>query len=130
MPDEFFLIFGIIVSLIGLAVTLVKTRDLLKCKMKVEASVTGLKKESQIIRGSTVHTYRPKFSYTVDGKEYKDTAPFSTVRESKYRPGDSLTLFVSASDPKLYRFKGRNGLLFFGVAVLAVGLLFVVLYFV
>lgn len=130
MGDLYFLIFGIVVSLVGIVILALKIRVWTVCRKKVDATVTGVKTETNRVRGSTLYTYYPQISYTVDGKEYKETAPFSTVNANKYNAGDTMRIYVNEKNPELLRFKGRIGLFIVGLVVLAVGQLFVILYFI
>jgi len=68
----------------------------------------------------------------LDGKTYKGTSPFSTLRVDKYKLNDTVEIFVNKKKPGQYRFKGKNGVLFLfaGAIITAIGLLFVILYFI
>ncbi len=130
MSDTFFLVFGIICSLIGLLFVFIHFSLTLSCRTKVTATVTGLETDSTPVRGSKVYSYRPKFSYTVNGVTYSGVATFSTNIKDKYSVNDSLEILVSNKNPENYRFRGRFGSLIGGIIVLAIGVLFVVLYFI
>lgn len=129
MGDVFFLIFGIIVALVGFIILYFKIKVMVCCREKVIASITSVSSESHMIRGSTLHTYRPNFSYTYDGKKYKGSAPFTTVKENKYNKDEPLEILIDRKNPELYRFRGRIGMLISGTIIFAIGLLFVILYF-
>lgn len=129
MSDMYFLVFGIIVCIIGVVMLWAYFKTVILCRQKVTATITSIKEESMLVRGSTVHSYRPSFEYVVDGYSHNGEAPFTTYRENKYNEGDLLEIFVSSSNPELFRFKGRFGLFIAGLVIFAVGGLFVVLYF-
>lgn len=128
MSDTYFFIFGIVVAIIGLLQVFFQLRKLTSCKNKITATVTSLKTDSIIVRGSTVHTYSPEFSYEFNGNTFTGTAPFSTTKKDKYSPGEPLTIYIDTDNPAEYRFGGEIGRLIGGIVLLAIGLLFVVLY--
>lgn len=128
MSDTYFLVFGIIVALIGLLQIFFQVRKLSSCKKKVTATITSLKTDSIIVRGSTVHTYSPEFSYEFNGNTFTGTAPFSTTKKDKYTPGEPLTVYIDNDNPSEYRFGGKIGILIGGIVLLAIGLLFVTLF--
>lgn len=128
MSDTYFFIFGIVVAIFGLLQVFFQLRKLTSCKNKITATVTSLKTDSIIVRGSTVHTYSPEFSYEFNGNTFTGTAPFSTTKKDKYSPGEPLTVYIDTDNPAEYRFGGEIGKLIGGIVLLAIGLLFVVLY--
>lgn len=128
MSDTYFLIFGLVVGLIGLLQIFFQILSLASCKKRISATVTSLKTDSVVIRGSTVHTYSPEFSYEFEGQSFKGKAPFSTTKKDKYSQGDTLVIYVNPENPTEYRFRGKIGKLIGGFVLLAIGLLFVVLF--
>lgn len=129
MPDLYFFFFGLVCFMIGLLLLAIKIYIIASCRDKVNATITSIKKDKTIVRGSTVYMYIPKFSYSVNGKDYKGTASFSTFSKEKYKEGDTLPIYVSHSNPGNYRFKGRYGMFIWGLLFSSIGLLFMVLYF-
>ena len=129
MSDTYFLIFGIVVAILGLLMVIGQLRMFLLCRTETDAEITSVKKETTKVRGSSIHSFRPQFSYKINDKQYEGTAPFTTKKKDKYNPGDVLRILVSEAHPEMYRFKGRVGTLVAGIAVLGAGLLFVILYF-
>lgn len=129
MSDLFFLIFGIIVSLIGLLLIVIHILDVAKCREKITAVISNLKIDKVKVRGSNVSSYCPEFTYTVDGQTYNGIATFTTYNKDKYKVGDGLEICYSAKNPEHYRMKGRFKSLLFGLIIAAIGLLFVFLYF-
>lgn len=129
MSDTYFLIFGIVVSLIGLALIVLHIRTVSSCGERIIAQINNLKVQRTVIRGSSVYSYCPEFIYTVNGKTYQGTADFSTYRKNKYQVGDPLEIYYNYNDPEQYRVKGRCTMLIWGVIILAIGLPFVILYF-
>ena len=130
MSDTYFLIFGIVVAILGLFIVIGQVRMLCLCRTDMDAVITSVKKETTKVRGSSIHSFRPQFSYSVNDKQYEGTAPFTTKNKDKYKSGDMLKILISAAHPELYRIKGRVGLLIAGVIILGVGLLFVILNFI
>lgn len=129
MSDTYFLVIGIIISAIGLFILGIRLRMLVSCRERIDATVTGVSVESNVIRGSTVHSYHPKYSYTVDGKTYKGTAAFSSLRENKYNEGDVFRVYINPKNPELVRFSRHFGLFIAGLCITAFGALLVVSYF-
>lgn len=129
MGDTYFLIFGIVVAALGALLAWVKIKVLISCRTPVNAEICRIKNESTKIRGSTVHSYRPVYLYSFGGKEYKAEAPFSSVREKKYNIGDCMQILICEKNPDLYCFRGRLGMLFAGLIIFAIGMVFVVAYF-
>lgn len=130
MPDTFFLIFGIIVALLGAIILFAMIRSIAKCRTRVEATICSLKTEKTSLRGTTVYSYSPVVSYEVNGNSYEANAPFSTGKKDKYIVGNKLVIYINASDPSDYRFPGKLGLWITGFVMLALGLLFIVLCFI
>ena len=127
MSDTYFLIFGIIIALIGMILLFSYFKVLLSCRQAVIAQITSVKKEKITLRGSSVYSYRPVFSYSVDGHEYSGEATFTTHNKTKYNSGDSLKIYVSATQPGLYRFDGKIAPMIIGLIMVVIGGLFIVL---
>ena len=130
MPDLFFLIFGLVIGLIGLVILTVELYSLIVCKVKVDAKVVDYKVQSNFIRGTVVHMFSPILEYEVDGEKYTGVSPFSTRFESKYPIDSTLVIYVNKKNPENYRFQGRFGGLIAGSIITAIGLLFVILFFI
>ena len=130
MSDLFFLIFGIIVGLIGLMILIVELYSLIMCRERVEAKVVDLKVQSNFIRGTVVHMFSPVIVYELEGKPYTGIAPFSTRFEGKYPIDSTIVIFANKKNPENYRFEGKFGGLIAGSIITAIGLLFVILYFI
>lgn len=129
MSDTFILVFGIIVLILGLIILYVYFKTVILCRCKILSEITKVKEEQLLIRGSTLHTYRPEFMYMYEGQKYKGVASFSTTNENKYNVGDSLLIYVNVKNPGLYRFSGRFGMLITGLVIFAIGALFTILWF-
>lgn len=130
MTDTYFLIFGIIVSAIGISLIVIYLRDVIYCRENTGAIISNLKTEKIMVRGSTVKSYCPEFVYTVNGRQYSGTASFTTPRKDKYKVGEELAICYCSRKPEQYRIKGKCKSLIFGLLIAAVGLLFVCLYFI
>lgn len=130
MSDTYFLIFGIVVAILGLIIVIGQMRMLLLCRTHIDAEITSVRRGTTKVRGSSIHSYRPQFSYNINDKKYEGTAPFTTKKKDKYNPGDVLRILVSEANPEMYRFRGRVGTLIAGIVILGAGLLFVILFFV
>lgn len=129
MPDLYFLIFGMVVSLIGILSIFAKMRSIATCTEAITASVASIKTETTLIRGSTVYFYRPVYSYSYFGKKYKAEAPYKSMLKGKYNVGDTASIYINPAEPGDFRFPNTFAAFVFGIIALAVGLLFVVLYF-
>lgn len=130
MPDLFFLIFGIIVGAIGLMILIVELYSFIVCRERVEAKVVDYKVKSNIIRGTVVHMFSPIIAYELDGKQYTGVSPFSSRFECKYPIDSTMVIFANKKNPENYRFAGKFGGLITGLIITAIGLLFVILYFI
>lgn len=130
MSDTYFLVFGIIVSLIGIALIVIHFRDLINCREKITATISNLKVEKVSVRGSSVSSYCPKFTYEVDGQTYNGIATFTTNTKNKYKVGDGIEICYNSKNPGQYRMPGRFKSLVFGIIIAAIGMLFVGLNFI
>ena len=130
MGDGYFLAFGIVTGLLGLLLLYVHIRLVFICQEEIQAVITSIKVETTRLRGAVYHYYRPKFSYTIDGKTYEGEAPFSSFRKDKYQPYEYLTIYVNKEEPEIRRFPGRIGMFVTGLIFFALGSLFVVLFFI
>ena len=95
MSDLFFLIFGIIVGVIGLMILIVELYTFIMCRERVEAKVVDLKVQSNFIRGTVVHMFSPIIAYELDGKQYTGVSPFSSRFESKYPIDSTMVVFAN-----------------------------------
>ena len=129
MSDVYFLVFGIIVTLVGIGLTFMHFRIYALCTQKTAATIKSLKMKYHYFRGMKKTLYCPEFEYTIEGKKYEGTASFSTYKKDKYRIGDMMNIYIDPADPGSYRFEGRYEILLTGILALVIGLLFVVLYF-
>ena len=130
MSDTFFLVFGIIVSLFGLLTLYVQIKNQVMCRERVTATIIKLHVSKVMLRGTTKQSYSPELSYTVNDHTVNVAAPFSSYNKDKYKVGETMPLYISKADPTAYRFPGKVGITITGFIVLAVGVLFIVLYFV
>lgn len=130
MPDMFFLIFGIVVAFIGLLILFVVIKDLIKCRKKIDATISSLHVDKTHLRGTTIYSYSPIVSYEFNGNTYESTSPFSSEKKSKYVVGNKLTIYIDEANPESCRFPGKPGLFITGLIISAIGLLFVILYFI
>ena len=130
MSDLFFLIFGIIFGAIGLIILSVELYSFIMCRERVEAKVVDYKVQSNFIRGTVVHMFSPVIAYELEGKPYTGIAPFSTRFEGKYPIDSTMVIFANKKNPENYRFAGKFGGLITGSIITAIGLLFVILYFI
>lgn len=129
MPDIFFLIVGIILTLINLLILALKIKVRISCSRRIEAIITDVETETTYIRGSTLYNYRPKYQYTVDGQTYTELAPLSTVKQKKYNVGDTFVIYIDPSNPELARIPRFDWLVLFSCLMLAFGVLLIVSYF-
>lgn len=127
-PGIVILILGIILCLLGLILIFIQIKMLAKCTKRTAAVIHSLKKQSVTVRGSKMYSYIPEITYTYDGKEYVGEASFSTSNKDKYKPGDTLTIFVNPSNPENFRFRGKFGAFIFGALCLIAGTALVILF--
>lgn len=128
MPDTVFLILGIIFDLIGVILIVIHFRDVIGCREKISATVSNLKVDKIRLRGSTVLSYCPEFTYTVNDRKYSGIASFTTYSKDKYKVGDEIEICYNIRNPEHYRMKGKCKSLLFGLVIAAVGVFLTVLY--
>lgn len=124
MPDTVFLILGIILDLIGLILIVIHFRDVICCREKISATISKLKVDKISLRGSSVLSYCPEFTYMVNGQQYSGIATFTTYSKDKYKVGEGIEICYNIHNPEHYRMKGKCKSLLFGVVIAAVGVLF------
>lgn len=129
MPDLFFLIVGIVLALFFGYGIILKIKAFFMCTEKTEAVITGLIESTQQIRGSTLHSYQPKYEFTVDGKTYTGEAPFSSIKTDKYKVGDHLKLRYAPKNPDIVCFPHFDSLLFFFIIMFTIGAVLIICYF-
>lgn len=130
MSDLYFLIFGIVVTLLGIIILSTYIYSIITCRTKIYATITSLKKESMKLRGSTVYSYRPEFKYSYNDTEYSGISIKSTYKKDKYQANEPLLIYINPNKPEDYRFSVFTGALLTGIIAFGVGMLFVILYFV
>ena len=121
MSDLFFLVVGIIIAAIGLLLIMVKVLTYIKCTVPINATVVKLEKEYTFFRGVEHTHYRPVVRYVVDGKSYTQTAPFRTLRKTKYAIDSKMEICYNPKNPEEIRFVGHPFPLHIGTVFLFIG---------
>lgn len=129
MTDTFFLIVGIIIAGISFLIIFFDILDRIRCTERTEADIVKLKMETTKIRGSTRYHYRPVIRYMKDIKEYREEAPFRTIRERKYEVGQTMVVYVNPKKPSQCCFRKYVRRLFISLLFFAFGVLLIVCYF-
>lgn len=127
MNDVFFLVVGILLTLVG---TLACSADVfarIRCRVKIQGTIESVKVEKVVLRGSPLKYYIPVISYTVD-KTYTAAAPLKTSNEEKYKVGDSVGIYYNEKKPDEFYIKEKFVTLFGGLAILIAGVCLIVCY--
>ena len=130
MSDTFFFVVGIILTGIGLLLLTAKGMTYIKCTVPIHATVVKLEKEYTFLRGVEHTHYRPVVRYVVDGKSYAQTAPFRTLRKTKYAIDSKMEICYNPRNPKEMRFVGHLFPLPMGLVFLGVGIVLIWCYFI
>lgn len=130
MPGIVCLILGIVAILLGIILIVIHFRDVIGCKEKITATISNLKVDKISLRGSSVLSYCPEFTYTVNDQKYSGIATFTTYSKDKYKVGDGIEICYNIHNPEHYRMKGKCKSLLFGLGLAAVGVVLTVLYFI
>ena len=129
MSDKFYLIVGIILSILGAGAIGAAISNRKACTEPVVATVSSLKAKRHNIRFKLLVTYTPTFSYTVGGKKYSKAADFSSLSSTKYAKGKELPILVNPKDPNEIRVGNNLTLILFGIICAAAGVTMIVCYF-
>ena len=129
MSDTFFLIVGILVSLIGFICLLAGITLRIQCTKKIEAVIQNVKQKHHVVRLKAIIAYHPIFHYEEEGKTYTHTAEIFSFRPKKYVVGNPLTVWINPKKPSEYCFSTHIGSLVGDVAIMVAGLTLVVCYF-
>lgn len=129
MSDTFFLVVGIILSLIGLIILISIIAKHIGCSMSVDADIINVESNRNTIRGSTYYTYTPVIKYNVNSRECVNKIPTETRNQNKYVIGSKLKIRVNPSNPDDFAYKTSGSAIFFGLLFLALGAILVVCFF-
>ena len=121
------IIVGIIIAVIGALLVVAFAGSRVRCKMRIEATVSRLATKSMRLRGSTLTETTPVFTYTVNGKEYTYKAEMSTANRKRFAVGQKEFIYINDKNPEEARFGSNLGFLAFGICCVLVGALFIVL---
>lgn len=129
MPDLFFLIVGILLSLLGILCFSGAIQNNKACSLSVTAKVIGMEKDEHSYWRGT-YRYFPTFSYTVNGKEYVIKDEFSATRsKSKYRVGGEIIIKCDPENPEEIKVGVKLSPYIIGIVFAAIGVLLIVCYF-
>ena len=124
------IVLSIIMSLTGLLLLAAILNSRIKCRTRVEATVSDIIIDKLPTRGGTyVKQYTPVFSYSVNGKTYTGKADTTTMKAEKYFIGQTVSVYVDSDYPEAMRYGSNFGILLAGLVFLAIGVLILVLYF-
>lgn len=130
MSDVFFLVVGIIISVIGLLLIMAKVTTYIRCNVPINATVVKLEIEYTFFRGVEHTHYRPVVRYVVDGKSYTEEAYFRTYRKMKYPIDSEMKIYYNPKNPELIRFVGHPFPLPLGLVFLLIGAVLIYCYFI
>ena len=130
MSDTFFFVVGIVLTGIGLLLIMAKVLTYIKCTVSMNAPVIKLETDETYFRGVKHTYYHPVVEYIVDGKSYTQTAPFRTLRKTKYAMDSKMEICYNPRNPKEMRFVGHLfplplGLVFLGVGIVLIWCCFI-----
>lgn len=130
MPELFYLIFGIILVILGVIWVLSSLFHDFSCSKKVVAKIIRTERDSKSYwRGS--YKYYPVFSYTVEGKNYIIKDKYSQTRnKNKYFVGKEAVLSYNPKSPEEFRNGIKLSMYFIGASIFLLGAFFSVLYFI
>lgn len=129
MNDTYFLIVGIVLSVIGVLVLASVLVSRIKCKTAVEAVVSRVSVKKSYLRGKTYKFSTPVFTYIYNNKKYTQKANISTLKTGKYSVGDTFTVYIDPKNPAAMRFGANSGVIVCGALLLTAGLILTVCYF-
>lgn len=129
MNDTYFLIVGIVLTIIGALMLASVLVSRVKCKTAVEAVVSRVSVKKSYLRGKTYKFSTPVFTYTFNSKKYTQKANISTLKTGKYTAGDTFTVYIDPKNPAAMRFGTNIGVIVCGALFLAAGLILTVCYF-
>ncbi len=129
MNDTYFLIVGIVLSVIGVLMLASFLMSKIKCKTAVEAVVSRVSVKKSYLRGKTYRHSTPVFTYIFNNKKYTQKANISTLKSGKYTVGDTFTVYIDPNNPSAMRFGANIGIVAGGALFLAAGLILTVCFF-
>ena len=129
MSDLFFLVVGIIIAAIGLLLIMAKVLTYIKCTVSMNAPVVKLETDETYFRGVKHTYYHPVVEYIVDGKSYTQTAPFRTLRKTKYAIDSKMEICYNPKNPEEMRFVGHPFPLPLGLVFLFIGAVLIICFF-
>ena len=87
----------------------------------MNAPVVRLETDETYFRGVKHTYYHPVVEYIVDGKSYTQTAPFRTLRKTKYAIDSEMKIYYNPKKPEEMRFVGHLFPLHIGTVFLFIG---------
>lgn len=111
-----FLVFGIIVLVLGIYMNFFKGKDYVETTAtitKIEEIDLGTDAD-----GDPEYDHKVYVKYTVDGKEYSGESDFY---QSSYNEGDEITIFYNPDDPSQITGDSKG----FGIYVIVVGIVLI-----
>lgn len=129
MGDTFYLIIGIILSIIGVGGIGAAISNNKSCSEYVTATVSSVKVQRHNIKFKLLVTYIPTFTYTFGGKKYSTASHYSSIRSKKYEKGKEYTLRINPKNPNEINEGSNWSLVLFGLIFAAAGITMIVSYF-
>lgn len=101
MSDEFFLVVGIILAVIGIFCIVVPVMHRISCSGKVMATITEVQRvQSGYWRGITFYQYFPTFVYLVQNKEYITKYELPVKNSKNYKKGEVVEIKYNPKNPE------------------------------
>lgn len=123
------IIVGILLTLVGLLILIAFAVSRISCRTPIEAVVSKVLVSKRPGRGRTISDYTPVFSYEVEGKTYSGKADSSTTDVKRFTVGQRVSIFIDPAHPAKFRYGSNVGFLLAGLVITALGVLFIVLFF-
>jgi hypothetical protein len=122
------LIIGLAALIFGI-IQLLKTLKLVKNGVKMEATITDVRKKKSTSQDedgytSTTDMYYPVFSYTYEGEEYTKESSLGVSNSRKYKVGGKLNIIFLCDAPEKAKVRGLMNLWIVPVGLILLSVLF------
>lgn len=130
MEDILALIIGIIMFIGGILFLISVFKVRFTCNLRTDAVISYIKYDFTYLRGTKVYSYRPVYTYTVNGVTYEEEAFTATSKENKYKINDRVTLYVNEKEPQIFAENIKPGFVIASIVLAAAGAVMIALFFI
>ena len=101
-----------------------------RCTMPVHAEIVEVKRDYTSDSDGTggSYDYTPVLGYVLGGRQYKQTADFSSSRRKAFKVGDVMEIRVNPNKPSEFLVPGKSSTFGFGMVLIFMGALIFVVY--